>query len=171
MKKAFCFLILIFTGLIALQSQTFDQWVNDTVKDQKVLLGYGSRAGLEKSDFKAYFSEEYQNYNPDEDACFYLGRHIDSLGITIVLGTWCHDSQEQVPRFFKVLDHIDFNAENLVMIGVDGNKQAGEVDISGLEIELVPTFIFYKNDIELGRIIETPMTSLEEDMLLIIRNQ
>jgi hypothetical protein len=37
-----------------------------------------------------------------------------------------------------------------------------------LNIERVPTFIFLKNKVEAGRIIETPVTSLEQDMLNIL---
>jgi len=37
-----------------------------------------------------------------------------------------------------------------------------------LNIESVPTFIFLKNKVESGRIIETPHTSLEQDMLNIL---
>ena len=37
-----------------------------------------------------------------------------------------------------------------------------------LEIQRVPTFIIYKNNIEAGRIIENPVTSLEQDMVNIL---
>ena len=171
MKKGFCFLFFMIAGFITLHSQTINLWVNDTAKAQNVLLGYGDRTGLENSDFNQYILEEYESYEADEGVCSYLEKNTDSLEITIVLGTWCHDSKEQVPRFFKILDKIRYNSEKVELIGVGGDKLAGEVDISGLNIEYVPTFIFYKNEKELGRIIETPMSTLEEDMMLIIRNQ
>jgi hypothetical protein len=37
-----------------------------------------------------------------------------------------------------------------------------------LDIKRVPTFIIYKNNIETGRIIENPTTSLEQDMVNIL---
>ena len=37
-----------------------------------------------------------------------------------------------------------------------------------LGIQRVPTFIIYKNNIESGRIIETPKTSLEQDLVNIL---
>ncbi len=43
---------------------------------------------------------------------------------------------------------------------------ADEVD--GMEIHFVPTFIFYRNDEEIGRIVEMPYESLEKDMLEIV---
>ena len=46
----------------------------------------------------------------------------------------------------------------------------GEYDRLG--IERVPTFILYEKNIEAGRIIENPVTSLEQDMVNILnRNE
>ncbi len=89
--------------------------------------------------------------------------------ITIVLGTWCHDSQEQVPRFYRIMDEAKIADDVISVICVDGNKTGGELDIERLGIELVPTFIFYRKGEELGRIIETPEVSLEADMWEIIK--
>ena len=41
-------------------------------------------------------------------------------------------------------------------------------ETEGLNIEKVPTFIFYKNGIEIGRIIESPEKSIEKDFLKIL---
>ena len=37
-----------------------------------------------------------------------------------------------------------------------------------LDIQSVPTFIIFKNNIEAGRIIENPVTSLEQDLVNIL---
>jgi hypothetical protein len=55
------------------------------------------------------------------------------------------------------------------IIAVDRKKQASDVDMTPYSIEKVPTFIFYKNGKEVGRIIETPHTTLENDMQLILK--
>ena len=54
------------------------------------------------------------------------------------------------------------------VIAVNKNKKAEGTDVDILNIEKVPTIIFFKNGEELGRIIETPNESLEKDMLKII---
>ena len=41
-------------------------------------------------------------------------------------------------------------------------------NMTSLDIDRVPTFIIYKNNIEAGRIIENPITSLEQDMVNIL---
>jgi hypothetical protein len=53
-------------------------------------------------------------------------------------------------------------------IGVDNSKLSPVAEYDSLHIERVPTFIIYKNNIEAGRIIENPVTSLEQDILDIL---
>jgi thiol-disulfide isomerase/thioredoxin len=99
-----------------------------------------------------------------------LRKRLDNVEIIIVLGTWCSDSEEQVPKFLKVLDKIHFDDSDLTMICVDRDKLAGDVDISKFGIQKVPTFIIFRNDNEIGRIVETPMNSLEGDLLMILED-
>ncbi len=51
------------------------------------------------------------------------------------------------------------------MIAVDEDKEAEGDELSDLNIEFIPTFIIYKGDAELGRIVETPEESLETDLI------
>jgi hypothetical protein len=51
---------------------------------------------------------------------------------------------------------------------VDDAKKSPVGEYEGLGIQRVPTFIFYKNNIEAGRIIENPATSLEQDIVNIL---
>lgn len=132
--------------------------------------GKYDRIFLQTGEFGSHFNFEYQHYLVDQDALADLEKHIYKYQISIVLGTWCHDSQEQVPRFIKILDKLNYNTRNLEIICVDRDKLAGEINIESLDIQRVPTFIFYKEAKEAGRIIETPFNSLEKDILTIIED-
>jgi thiol-disulfide isomerase/thioredoxin len=90
------------------------------------------------------------------------------ITIKIVMGTWCPDSRREVPRFMRVLTVIDFPLDKVELIGVDNSKIAPVANYASLDIKRVPTFIVYKNNIEAGRIIENPVTSLEQDMVNIL---
>jgi thiol-disulfide isomerase/thioredoxin len=160
--------IMIFAGL-SLQAQEAKNKMYDPDKNQEILIGYCNRSDLNDVGFGEYMTEEYENYNADPDIIKQIGNHITNLDIVIVLGTWCHDSKEQVPRFYRVLDDAGFPDDPITLIAVDGKKTGGKLDISHLGIELVPTFIFYRKGEEIGRIVETPEVSLEADMLSIIR--
>lgn len=138
------------------------------VADTNFIVGECDRSDLQKGEFGDYFFEEYRNYKADRELSESIKNKIFNCSITIVLATWCHDSQLQVPRFMKILDNIDYNTNYLKIICVDKEKKAGDIDISMLDIKKVPTFIFYKEDKEVGRIIETPSETLEIDTFNIL---
>ncbi len=73
-----------------------------------------------------------------------------------------------MPRLFKVLNELNYDVNSITLIGVNREKQGLSNETEGLEIELVPTIIFYKDGNEIGRIVETPFESLEKDLLKII---
>ena len=55
------------------------------------------------------------------------------------------------------------------MVAVDRNKKAKDFCIGDYDIKLVPTFIFTDQGEETGRIIETPVETLERDFLNVLR--
>ncbi|MBK7710748.1 MAG: thioredoxin family protein [Bacteroidales bacterium] len=134
------------------------------------LLGYFNQRQLRQEPHSAWFYKGYDDYHPDPNAINSLsGIDMEGLTIKVVLGTWCPDSRREVPRFMKVVDGWKFPSGMVTFIGVDNGKLSPIGEYDKLEIQRVPTFIFYKNNIEAGRIIENPMTSLEQDMVNILR--
>jgi hypothetical protein len=72
----------------------------------------------------------------------------------------------------RILGLWQFPAQLITFIGVDDEKQSPVGEYNELDIQRVPTFIIYKNNVESGRIIENPQTSLEQDMVNILtRNE
>jgi thiol-disulfide isomerase/thioredoxin len=120
-----------------------------------------------------YSAEFYGDaYVPDKEIIEELKAfNTNDLTITIVLGTWCPDSRREVPRFMKLVTLWGFPVEKIRFIGVDINKVAPLGDYPAMGIERVPTFIFYENKIETGRIIEVPVTSLEQDTRNILKRE
>lgn len=147
-------------------SQELNRKINDPKQDKEILIGYCDRSGLEKGEFGQLFREYYQIYQPDQAVINQLKSKKEGIEILIILGTWCSDSQEQVPKFFKILDKIRFNKNKVQLICVDKDKKAGDVETANYNIQKIPTFIVYKNGREIGRIVETPYASLEKDLLM-----
>ena len=141
---------------------------DSTDQKSEFLLGKISRSSLYHGDFRNYFMNEYAAYQPDSDLLKKLENVIYDAHISLIMATWCSDSQIQVPRFFKMLDLLDYNTNQVDLICVDHNKLAGNLDISLFSIEYVPTFIFFRNGNEVGRIIESPEISLEKDTYRIL---
>lgn len=146
--------------------------LNKIVIDEKsgkpMLIGICNREDFTNdTSFSWWFVSEYDYYQPEDSIIKLI--NLDSIKIVCVMGTWCSDSRREVPHFFKILDAINFDYKNLKVYCVDRKKLAEGFDIDQYVIEKVPTFIFYKNDSELGRIVETPEETLEKDLLEIIK--
>jgi thiol-disulfide isomerase/thioredoxin len=163
MKKLI--LIIVFVLPITLIGQQLNQSKIDSKTNESVLIGYCNIEGLQTGNFGKYYAEEYNAYTPDKVIVAELKKANNNIEITIILGTWCNDSKVQVPHFIKILDQIGFNTEDLKIIAVDTDKTAPGISSADLSLRKVPTFIFYRNGEEFGRIIETPFDTLEKDML------
>jgi len=128
------------------------------------LLGEISPSRFFDTPYSSWYVSGYRDYSPDPVIMEQLKEiDIDDYTVTIVLGTWCSDSRREVPRFMKIIDQWGFPEDKISFIGVDINKAAPLADFKEYGIERVPTFIFFKNKSEKGRIIEIPVTSLEQD--------
>lgn len=166
-------LITIFITSFIIITNTSAQKMNQRVFDEKtqtdILVGSCTRVGLIGCEFAISYDQEYSNYKPDEQIINELKNKVMGVKCTLLLGTWCGDSKEQVPRFFKILDLLSNPIPDIKIIAVDRNKEAPEININEqYKIEKVPTFIFYRDSTEIGRIIETPIETLERDLLNIV---
>lgn len=166
MKKVLISLLLILTIVILNAQRTQNKVVFDKDVNQKILIGKVDRKAFEKKEFKKWFFDQYNSYQPNQQTIEKLISFIPSNSkITIVMATWCSDSRREVPRFFKILDAIAFSSDNVTIYCVNKKFQAGKEKIDVFQIKKVPTFIYFHYDYEAGRIIETPEESLEEDLL------
>jgi thiol-disulfide isomerase/thioredoxin len=157
--------------LIAIHSsaQNLNKKTQDPTKNKLVMMNQCTRDSLTNfPEFKTMYDSQYPSYNPDSTTISKLKPVAEGLKLTIVLGTWCGDSKLQVPHFLKVLDQTGVQEKDITFICVDGHKKAENGLIDNLNIERVPTFIVTKKGKELGRIIESPKDTLENDFLTIV---
>ncbi len=93
-------------------------------------------------------------------------REIDSIDVYFAF--WCGDSVNNVPPFIKIVNAIEEKHLKINYFKVK-RKQSGEkYYYKKLRVERVPTFIFFKDEKEIGRIIENPKKNIEEDILEIL---
>ena len=137
------------------------------------VLGYFNLNRLTQAPYSSWYIKGYDEYQFSSEVINKLQDiSKDNLTIKIVMGTWCPDSRREVPRFMRILDIWKFPVSMVTFIGVDNAKSSPVGEYDKLDIQRVPTFIIYKNNIEAGRIIENPTTSLEQDMVNILtRNE
>lgn len=140
------------------------------------LLGRVTLAELQKPTFAQWYQPGYQNYQPHPGITAQLKPlNTPAITFTIVFGTWCGDSKYELPRFMKLLDQINVPSQKISLIAVDNvdslYKQSPGAEDRGLYAFRVPVFIVYENGVELNRINESPVESLERDLLKILRKE
>jgi thiol-disulfide isomerase/thioredoxin len=161
-------LLLILT-LSLISCNTTKQTINATTNTDGYLVGLADKTNFEKAPFNEWFIPNYKEYSLDMQIVSKLKPLFKEVKIKAVMGTWCGDSRRETPHFYKLLDAVDFNYKNLEMITVDRSKSTPNNDQTGLNIERVPTFIFYKNGKEINRFVEYPRETLEKDFLKILQ--
>lgn len=116
---------------------------------------------LTKDDLFSKDQKFYENYLSSEPYQFKKNIDLSGISVKILFGTWCHDSQREIPKFLRLLEDINMKPEMISLIGLDYNKNEPLNRGVILEVRRTPTFIIYKNGIEIGRIEETPKLALE----------
>jgi hypothetical protein len=111
----------------------------------------------------------YEAYQPDPGRMEALKSKLgEKLRVDIYLGLWCSDSRNNVPPFIKILDTAGISLPVRFF-----NVQRKPVKTiryfsDRFQVERVPTFIFYRGDTEIGRIVENPKASLMEDIIALL---
>eukprot|EP01035_Chromulina_nebulosa_P062776 gene62776-85857_t len=131
---------------------------NDTVK---MLLGHCSLEAFQKEPYEKWWDKSIATYQPDTATTSLLKSLTANSSIEIFLGSWCGDSRREVPRMVHLLQKVGYSDDSIRIILVDNApaayKQSPQHEELGKNIFRVPTFIVYKNNKELGRIIESPV--------------
>jgi thiol-disulfide isomerase/thioredoxin len=164
MKKMKLTILMLLLFTIIISAQDTNKVVIDESSEKPMLIGNTTREAFEDSSFAWWYDSGYEFYEPDTALIDSFQDKLLETDITAVIGTWCSDSRRELPSFLKILDYAGYPDEMLKLISVDRDKQAEDIDVSELNIELVPTFIFYLDGEEIGRIEESPVETLEEDM-------
>ena len=111
-------------------------------------------------------------YEPDALAVQRIREDADrahgTLSIEVVFGSWCSDSREQVPRFIKVMETLPPDAIPVRYVGVQKAKEERGEIVTRLKLTAIPTIVVSRAGEEIGRIVETPQSSIEEDLAAIL---
>lgn len=162
MKKLIIFTILAFSSSLFAQTGS-----------NPILLGKIKKEDLTKSPYNKWFNGEYEKYEIDKNVLASLkGIDWTDISFDLFMGTWCGDTQREVPRMIKVLDKIGFYPDEYNIIALNTGEGVHKQSPTGEEkdkyIFRVPTFIIYNKGKEIGRIVEHPVESLERDLITII---
>jgi len=87
------------------------------------------------------------------------------------MGTWCEDSQREVPGMMKILAAAGYAVNELEIIAVDEDKRTPSGIEKPFAATYVPALIFYNEGQEMNRIVEFPIGTLEEDIFAILSGE
>ncbi|HVX51634.1 MAG TPA: thioredoxin family protein, partial [Chitinophagaceae bacterium] len=169
---------IVVTGCAHSVTPSSTSVINAQIKNSSgstILAGHCSLSIFGEEPYKEWFDKSYNSYTLDTSAIHILQSHLQGKTIEVFLGSWCGDSKREVPRLVKILQAASFDTVKLRLIFVDNSlakyKQSPQHEEAGKTIHHVPTIIVYGNGREEGRIIETPVVSLEKDLLSIVTNK
>ncbi|MBN1998381.1 thioredoxin family protein [candidate division KSB1 bacterium] len=112
----------------------------------------------------------YDAYTIDPDALGILQKKVgEKLKIDVYLGTWCSDSRDHVPCFIKIIEALNNPNVEVSYFNVESKDEPDvKFYIEEYQIDRLPTFVFYRNGKEIGRVVERPQGTLMQHILKIL---
>ncbi len=138
---------------------------------EAMLLDVITKEELKQEPYSEWFLQNYNDYSVDDVLTSKISNTINDFDITVFMGTWCSDSQREIPVLFKILEATAYDMSKFKLIAVDRDKVTPENLQEGFNVELVPTIIFSKNGIEVNRFVEYARETLAEDIYKIVSGQ
>lgn len=159
--------ILFLTIANSLSAQSYEKYKDERI-DMMVYKGEITFDDLEQEpDFK-WFRKGVKRYRTDKKAIDFLSKYLPDYKVVTLLGTWCSDSHDLVPKLYKVLQESNYPMAKAEVIALDADKHGLKTEDTDYNVEFVPTIIIYKDGKEVTRIIEQVTNGIENELVSII---
>lgn len=128
----------------------------ETIKgDNEITLkGLLSRKVLESDTTFKWFKDNYALGMADASAVQAFQQNKHKFHVIIFGGTWCEDTHNLLPVFYRLADKSGLPDSSITLIGVDRDKQTLDNLSAAFSIVNVPTFIIMHDGKEVGRVVE-----------------
>jgi thioredoxin 1 len=115
------------------------------------------------------WQQKYDQYQPDPDMLEALKSKLGTgVRIDVYLGLWCPDSLNNVPQFIRIVDRLGAGVTVRYFSLPKKADKSIRYFVENLKVDRVPTFLFYRGDKEIGRIVENPKIGMIEDFMDIV---
>jgi len=142
----------------------------ETTEGETIYLGTITKENLNNNTYTPWFEPAYENFQVPEE---WIKQHkplAKKLEFIILMGTWCSDSQREVPGMIRLIEALDRD-DQLKIYALDEFKQSEGGIEKTWNVEQVPTLIVLDKGEELNRIDEFPLDTLEADLGCILRKE
>lgn len=161
MKKVL-FFVLAFIATQTLFAQTPSAEISRDASGNKVVKGFLSKQELATDTAFTWFAQNQKSYTLNADVVKSFASGKEAVNIVVFGGTWCGDTKQILPNFFKTADAAAFPENRITLIGVDHSKKTLYNLSEAFGITNVPTFIVMKDGKEVGRVVEYGKTGTPE---------
>jgi thiol-disulfide isomerase/thioredoxin len=155
MQCFFAAIALFFSATAGAQSE-----ISRDGEGQKVIKGFLTKEALAGDSAFGWFAANQQGYTPYAPALQTLKAQKDSVQFLVFAGTWCHDTQFILPKFFALADAAGVKSNQISTVGVDVAKKSQHNLTEVFQVYNVPTIIVLKSGKELGRVVEYGKTGM-----------
>jgi thiol-disulfide isomerase/thioredoxin len=120
-----------------------------------------------ETDWDSYSAD---GYKPLKAKTSRISRLVKARKATFIIfaGSWCKDSEAQLPMIMKLLNAAQVPPRSIELFGVDANLKEPSGTAQRYEVANSPTLIILKGQTELGRIVERPESAWEDNILAIL---
>ncbi len=137
-------------------------------KEKQYLVGYYTYEEYQKEcKWENFVDKEYKPKEKWMDSLQTI-QLTEDLRVQLFLGSYCPDSKKWVPRFYGLKEDLPIG--NVEIISVDTTKKDEKGLWKAAKLEKIPTFIFYRGDDEVGRIVEKPRGRLEKHLFRLLKS-
>lgn len=140
----------------------------DAVPNVSLPLEIGAMTRQELLEKIPDYEVRRREYTPDSSVIEMMKSYVKPGDrVEVYMGTWCEDSQREVPKLLRISDDLHALGTELPLklVAIDRSKQQPAALTAGKALAKVATFIYYRDGQELGRIEERPVSLFEDDLL------
>ena len=168
--KHFILILLLMVSVNAFAQSDFDK-LTDSETNTAMFFGAITFGDLEKEADFSWFKKGAEGYKPDAAAIGKLRELLPEYQVVVVMGTWCEDSHNLVPKLYKTLQAIGYPMQQVSMYAVNRAKEGKNYEHKTYKVDRVPTIIVYQHNMEVGRITEAVKESVEADILHMVEKK
>ena len=147
------FLFLLTNQKLSAQTiQPYETTIDSS--NTKILKGLISRTIIESDTSFKWFKQNMQLGQANANAVEAFKQNGSKFQMIIFVGTWCEDTQNLLPVFYRLVNKSGYDENNITLVAVDREKTTLDNLHKAFSIADVPTFIVMKDGKEVGRVVE-----------------
>lgn len=158
MKKTLILVSILICSILCFAQQksteTVQPYTITISPKEKILKGLLNRSIIESDTTFKWFKNNYSLGRVDAAAVEAFKKKGSQIQMVIFGGTWCEDTQNLLPQFYRLADNANYPDSSITLIGVDRNKKTLDNLSDAFHITNVPTFIVMKDGKEIARVVE-----------------